>query len=79
MKNKTYDFLKRLVQVILPAILTFIGVVMSTLDFKYTEIVLTIGTAFITMLGTILGISNSKYIAKQDEVIPEEWIGSEEE
>ena len=61
LSNKTYDFLKNLVIRVLPAILTFAGVVMTTLNFEYTEIVLTIGTAFITMLGTILGISTNRY------------------
>lgn len=61
MSNKTYDFLKLLVMRILPAILTFVGIVLATLHYEYTEIVLTIGTAFITMLGTILGISSNRY------------------
>ena len=61
MSNKTYDFLKLLVMRILPAILTFVGIVLTSFNYEYTEIVLTIGTAFITMLGTILGISTNKY------------------
>jgi len=66
LNNKVYDVLKWVVAIVLPAILTFVGVVMNTLNYEYTNIVLTIGTAFITMLGTILGISNYNYNKEND-------------
>lgn len=61
MSNKTYDILKWIVTVVLPALLTLFGVIGATLNWEFTEKVITIGTAFITMLGTILGISNVQY------------------
>ena len=61
MNNKVYDILKWIVIVFLPALITFSGIVMNTLNFQYTDIVLTIATAFNTFLGTILGISNINY------------------
>ena len=61
MKNNTYDKLKYLTLRVLPAILTFAGVVMTALNFEYNEIVMIIGAGFITMLGQILGISSDNY------------------
>jgi Na+/H+ antiporter NhaA len=61
LNNKIYDVLKWIAIVFLPALTTFAGVVMNTLNFEYTEIVLTIAVAFDTFLGTILGISTLSY------------------
>jgi hypothetical protein len=63
MSNKTYDILKSIAQVILPALTTFYGVLGATLNIPYTQEVITIAVAFDTMLGTILGISSKKYYA----------------
>ena len=59
--DKVYDILKWIVTIVIPAILTFYGVVGTTCNITYTQEVLTIGTAFDTMLGTILGISTISY------------------
>lgn len=61
MSNKLYDILKWFTLIFLPALITFAGVVMNSIDFQYANVVLTIATAFNTFLGTILGISNYKY------------------
>ena len=61
LSNKTYDILKWIALVALPALTTFYGVVGATLNIPYTQEVLTIAVAFDTMLGTMLDISNSKY------------------
>lgn len=61
MSNKTYDKLKYIVQIILPAIATFIGLVGKSLDWEPTGIVVIIFTATITLLGAILGISSHNY------------------
>ena len=61
MSNKTYDVLKYIDTVALPALLTFYGVVGATLHIPYVQETLTIGTAFVTFLGALLGISSSKY------------------
>lgn len=55
--NKVYDNLKWIVIIFIPAILSFYGVVGATCNIPHTQEVLTIGTAFDTTLGTILGIS----------------------
>lgn len=61
MSNSTYDKLKYIVQIILPAIGTFIGVIGLAVDWPHTELVVVIFTATITLLGTALGISNHNY------------------
>lgn len=61
MSNKTYDILKYITLRVLPAILTFIGIVLKQIEYENTEMVLIIGAGFITMLGQILGISNDRY------------------
>lgn len=61
MKNKTYDVLKWIAIVFLPALTTFLGIVLNSFNVQSTDIILTIMTAFATFLGTILGISNINY------------------
>lgn len=61
MSNKTYDKLKYIALVFLPAFTTFIGVVLQCFNVECTDIILTILVAFDTFLGSILGISNNKY------------------
>lgn len=64
MSNKTYDILKYIALVGLPAVLAFYGVVGMTFAIPYTQEILTVGAAFDTMLGTMLGISTAKYNSK---------------
>lgn len=61
MSNKVYDILKYCTLIIFPALITFVGVVMNSLNYVHADIVLTIATAFVTFLGTCLGISNYNY------------------
>lgn len=61
LSNKVYDILKWIALVALPALTTFYGVVGTTLNIPHTQEVLTIAVAFDAMLGTLLGISTSKY------------------
>ncbi|MBR4672074.1 MAG: holin [Bacilli bacterium] len=60
-KNGIYDKLKWFCLVGFPAIITFFGVLGSTLEWDFTQMVITIAVAFNTMLGTMLGISNIRY------------------
>lgn len=60
-KNKTYDVLKTISLVILPALATFYGSLGKIWNLPLTEqVVLTI-TALDTFLGACLGISNINY------------------
>lgn len=65
--DNIYNIMKWLTLIGLPAIITFAGVVMNTLNFEYANIVLTIATAFVTMLGTMLGISNYNYNKEKEK------------
>lgn len=67
MKNKTYDRLKIFVQIILPALIAFYGVIGSTLNIPYTEAVMTIATGLETCLGTILAKLSSDYKKNQEK------------
>lgn len=60
-KNKTYDILKTICLVILPALATFYGSLGQIWELPLTEqVVLTI-TALDTFAGACLGISNINY------------------
>ena len=61
LNDKVYDILKYVALIGIPAVLTFYGVVGATLSIPYTQEVLTIGSAFDAMLGTLLGISNANF------------------
>lgn len=65
MSNKVYDILKYVALIFLPALTTFVGVVLTTLNVGCTDIVLTIMTAFDVFLGASLGISSINYNAIQ--------------
>lgn len=60
-KDSTYNFLKYFVQVFMPALTTFVGVVLTVVGCPYTESVLTIMTALTAFLGSILMVSSNKY------------------
>ena len=51
----------------LPALITFVGVVLNVLEIEYAEVILTIAVAFNTFLGSILGISNINYLKGENE------------
>lgn len=61
MSNKVYDILKWVAIVFLPALTTFVGVILNSLNVSNSEIVLTIMTGLATFLGAILGVSNYNY------------------
>lgn len=61
LNNRTYDLLKWIALVFLPAFITFVGVILNCFNVQYADIILTIAVAFNTFLGSILGISNINY------------------
>ena len=66
MSNKVYDTLKWIALVFIPALITFYGVIGNVLNIPYTEIVLTIMCAFDVFMGSLLGISTTKYNKRVD-------------
>ena len=59
--NNVYDFMKWFTLLFLPALTTFVGVILNCFDITCTDIVLTIMAGLTTFLATILGISNINY------------------
>lgn len=59
--NKVYDILKWCCIVVIPAMITFFGLMGDTLEWSFTQPVVIIASGFNTMLGTILGIGNIRY------------------
>ena len=69
MSNKTYDILKWIAQLLLPALGTLYFALASIWGFPYGEQIVGTITALDTFLGVILGISTAQYnrAAKDDE------------
>ena len=65
MKNKYYDALKFVVQVVLPALGVLIGTVGISLGWEQTDLTITILTAVTAFAGSVLGVSNHNY--KKDD------------
>lgn len=64
MTNKTYDSLKWIALILLPALATFYAAIAAVWGLPYTEQVVGTITAVDTLLGTLLKISADKYAAK---------------
>ena len=64
MTNKTYDILKWIALILLPALATFYAAVAAVWGLPYTEQVVGTITAVDTLLGTLLKISSDKYAAQ---------------
>ena len=67
MSNKKYDRLKFIALVVLPAVTVFVGATLEALNVSCSGVVVTIMTAFDTMLGTIIGKLSSDYNKKVGE------------
>ena len=61
MQNKTFEILKWVAAIAIPALATFVGVVGKAVNWEYTDITVIIITALGTFLGTVLGVSNRTY------------------
>ena len=66
LSNKTYDVLKWLVWVFLPALGVFLGVLGQSFGWSNTDAVLTILTAFTAFLGAITGVSNREFNKEEE-------------
>lgn len=61
MSNKTYDVLKYVTQIVIPAIATLYFALAGIWNFPYGEQVVGTLTAIDTFLGVCLGISSAKF------------------
>lgn len=66
MSNKTYDILKKIAQIWLPAIATLYFAIASIWGLPYSEEIVGTITAADAFLGAILGISTVQYKKKLD-------------
>ena len=69
LSNKTYDILKWVVVIALPALLTFLSTVLPLVGVpvELTQTIVAIGAAVDTLLGTLIGISTYRYNREQAE------------
>ena len=67
LKNKTYDIIKCLVLVVLPALSAFVGTIGVAYGWEATELVVISLNAFAVFLGTATGVSAQKYKQEQEE------------
>lgn len=70
MSNKTYDILKNIAQIVLPALGTFYSALAGIWGFPYGEEVVGTIMALDTFLGVILGRASKQYQKLKEE---EEW------
>jgi hypothetical protein len=61
--NRIYDVLKWIALICIPAIVTFLSVVLGVLDVdpKTVNVVVTIISAVGTLIGTLIGVSSANY------------------
>lgn len=72
MSNKTYDVLKYIAQIVLPAVGTLYAALSGIWGFPYGEQIVGSILAVDTFLGAILGISSAKYNKKSESETIEE-------
>lgn len=61
MSNKVYDVLVWVAQIVLPALITFCGVVFSIWGFSYGDQVVATLAAVNVLLGSVLKYNNAQY------------------
>ena len=64
--NEQYDILKWLIYVVIPAVVVFLGTVMSVLGWQHTETFILIAGAFELLLGTIFKVSDINYNKEEE-------------
>lgn len=75
MSNKTYDIVKLVIQIVLPAIITCIGVIGQAVAWPYTEITMTILGAVTACAGTILKGVHDTYM--EDKIVLTNYDGEQ--
>ena len=63
LNNRIYDLLKWIALICIPALVTFLSVVLGVLDVdpKTVNVITTILSALGTLIGTLIGVSTSAY------------------
>ena len=65
MSSKVYDFLRWFSAIFLPALTTFVGVILTALHVECADTVITIMAGFTTFMNAIVGINKVSYDKKQ--------------
>lgn len=61
MKNTTYNYMKWIVLVVLPAAAVLIATIGGEVNWEYTQVTVTVLNAVTAFLGTSLGVSSINY------------------
>lgn len=61
MSNRTYDILKWITMIVLPAITALYGALAGIWGFPYADEIVSTLAAVTAFMGALLGISNAKY------------------
>ena len=69
LKNEIYDVLKWIALICIPAIVTFLSVVLGVLDVSphTINVITTVLSALGTLIGTLIGVSTSAYNKQKGE------------
>ena len=65
MSSNVYDFLRWFSAIFLPALTTFVGVVLTALNVPCADTVITIMAGFTTFMNAIVGVNKVAYDKKQ--------------
>lgn len=66
LKNETYDTLKWVIAIVLPAFVTLVGTVGGATGWEYTELAQTLLSAVTTFFGSVFMVSSASYNAWKD-------------
>lgn len=61
LNNSTYDIIKWVVSIVLPAFAVLVGGLGKVYGYEHTDVAVTTITAITTFLGTIMQVSNNNY------------------
>lgn len=61
LNNSTYDIIKWVVSIVLPAFAVLVGGLGKVYGYEHTDVVVTTITAVTTFLGAIMQVSNNNY------------------
>ena len=61
LNSQTYDIIKWIVQVVMPALIVAIGTIGGATAWEHTELTMTVLGAVTTFLGASLGLSSAKH------------------
>ena len=68
LNSQTYDIIKWVVQVVMPALIVAIGTIGGTVGWEHTEMTMTILGAITTFLGASLGLSSANYYKDETDI-----------